>query len=802
MRQKALLFCCLIALAYACASPANAVRPGPDALYQPAPSAPQLENAAPWRADPILVSGTHAYRGGEWIYQDFLYDDHGAVGSPAENTPYGPDAHLFSPTAGTYVYPTDPAYANNAADLVELRVKPLADATAFRVTLNTLKDPARTAFTIALGDGDAPVDWPHGAGVSSPAELFVTVHGDHAELTDAAGAVKSPAPSVATDLVRRQIDVRVPHAAWDPGSRKVPVTVGVGLWDAKAGAYLKPTPGSSTADTPGGGSPAGTAIVNVGPRLEEPWPDVNDPVAPKTIGDAAAGGMVQARWWRERAQADALQLGDVGAFRVAVDFAKLAARTDDDSAIPQTGPMNRILASAYSFGQGMDPEKVCFDLGSGFDAGAQCVGRLVGQLQPYTIYVPKKPRPARGYGLSLLLHSLSANYNQYADSNNQSQLGERGAGTIVITPAGRGPDGFYAGIAEADTFEVWADVARRYELDADWTIVSGYSMGGFGTYRLLARWPDLFARGFSVVGIPGDHTNDQLASLRNTPILAWNATADELVNIQSSEQAVKDLTAAGLRFQELLFATADHLTLATNDEYGPGAAWLGDHRVERNPAHVTYVIDPKEDSAEANAVADHAYWLSGIGIRDGKDGRTGTIDARSEAFGVGDAKPGPLKDGAGVLQGGAQGPMPYRDRSQDWGPAPSAPKADRLVVKAANIASASVDAARAGLSCAPELKIDSDGPLDLKIVCAGAVRASGCASSITLRLPRVRGQRLVSAKVSRHGRTLTLKRGRDLRSVKVARLSYRAFSVRVVVRTSGKGSRARRVTVTRRIAAC
>ena len=60
-------------------------------------------------------------------------------------------ANTFSKPNGTYTYPTDPAYANNAADLVELRVKPLPDATAFRLTLNTMKDPSLVAFSIAIG---------------------------------------------------------------------------------------------------------------------------------------------------------------------------------------------------------------------------------------------------------------------------------------------------------------------------------------------------------------------------------------------------------------------------------------------------------------------------------------------------------------------------------------------------------------------------------------------------------------------------------------------------------------------------
>jgi pimeloyl-ACP methyl ester carboxylesterase len=404
--------------------------------------------------------------------------------------------------------------------------------------------------------------------------------------------------------------------------------------------------------------------------------------------------------------------------------------------------------------------------------------------------------------MTLLLHSLSANYNQYANSKNQSQLGERGGGSIVITPAGRGPDGFYAGIPEADTFEVWADVARHYNLDPDWTVVSGYSMGGFGTYRMLARWPDLFARGFSVVGIPGT-ANDQLASLRNTPILAWNSGADELVNISQSEAAVKALTAAGLRFVEHLFPTADHLTLATNDEFGEGADWLGQHRVDRNPPHVTYVADPTEDSAAATAVADHAYWVSGVSVRDPKKSPTGTFDALSAAFGMGDGKPTGVKQGAGTLNGGAHGPMPYVERSQDWTAAPASPAADRLDVVATNVAAATIDAARARLSCAPQLNLKSDGPLDLRIECSTiAVAAARCSSTVAFRLPVVRGQRVVRVVVWHKGKRLKAVRGRNVRNVSLRRVSPRAFSIRVQFRTNGSGSKARTVTVLRRVAGC
>src|SRR5437763_10479492 len=222
--------------------------PGPDALYAKPAAAPQLENAAPWKAKPILVSGAESYRDGEWLYQDFLYDDHGALGVPDPNTPWDEGSFTFSPPGGTFTYPSDPVYANNAADLVELRIRPLADATAFRVTFNTLLDASKTAFTIALGSSDAARAWPFGAGVSSPAALFVTVHGTTASLSDGRSSA-----TASVDLTRRQYDVRVPHAAWDPGTGSERVEIGTGLWDAAAGSYLKPAPGPRSATAPGGG---------------------------------------------------------------------------------------------------------------------------------------------------------------------------------------------------------------------------------------------------------------------------------------------------------------------------------------------------------------------------------------------------------------------------------------------------------------------------------------------------------------------------------------------------------------------
>jgi poly(3-hydroxybutyrate) depolymerase len=51
---------------------------------------------------------------------------------------------------------------------------------------------------------------------------------------------------------------------------------------------------------------------------------------------------------------------------------------------------------------------------------------------------------------------------------------------------------------------MWADIAAHFTLDPDRVASSGYSMGGYATYRLPTLYPDLFGKAFTQVGPAGD----------------------------------------------------------------------------------------------------------------------------------------------------------------------------------------------------------------------------------------------------------------------------------------------------------
>lgn len=685
-------------------------KPGPKLLYRKAFVSPQLTNAKPFRAKPILISGATAYRQGEFLYQDWLFDDNGARGTTDPGDPRNP-GNLFSKQNGTVTYPSAKAYAENAADLVELRVKPVKGATLFRVTLNTMNDPSLVAFTIALGGKAGTThEFPYGAGVVAPADQFLTVHPDGKKLVGdlivAPTGKSNPGGRVGVrvDRARRQITVRLPRAMYDPGRRTLRLAAGVGLWDAAAKSYLKPGP-SRSETSPGGAGSTGAAFFNVAFRGQEPLSAIT--ADPSTITDAA--------WWRDKLQGNALAAGDISNLFAEVDFGKLRRGVRDDSQVPKTGPMDRIYASHFEQQQGNDFGPACIA------AQSDCPGQYQGRLQPYAIYVPTKPRPASGYGLTLLMHSLSANYNQYLGTRNQSQFGERGTGSIVITPESRGPDEFYENYGAADVFDVWADVARRFKLDPDYTVATGYSMGGIGTFKLGAQFPDLFARLQPTVG--DEDENAVLASLRNVPVHMWNNHADELVNDASFVQTASGLDALGYRYELDAFQPCanakcsplfpNHLQLAINDQYAPMAEFLGAAKVDRNPAHVTYVLFPSRNHTELGVVGDHAYWVGGLKLRDGAE--TGTIDARSHGFGVADPVPGATKSDTGTLEGGALGTLLFTRQAKTWADPASEAVADRIDVDATGLSAATIEVKRAKATCQADVRITSDGPLTVTL---------------------------------------------------------------------------------------
>ena len=732
-------------------SPSSPPRPGPDALYGTNPTPPQLENGEGWDADPLLVSGHDAYRDGEYLYQDYVYDDHGAdtrhftAGSPANADSLG---GILSQPTGDFHYPNDgERYSYNGADLLEFRARPTADGVTYRITLNTMLEPDAAAVAIGIdtGGSDGRTDWGYGLG-----ELGASV--DHRLVVWGTGAELDGDPleddRVTVDVRRNQIEVEVPLDPEDETWRHYCVT---GLWNAKEGGFRQVAV-SPDEDTPGGlkrDSQDVPPVFNVGFRFEEPY---DRHVGPLDIGrglfdalDVTGIGhnLLDLVWdrsarvlgegnWREHAQSLALADRDISQFHADIDFERLREGTTDDASF-EAGFHSLLYPSRYYLGEGVDPDH---DV-------------LEGRIQPYNVYVPEnleEPAP-----MVLLLHSLGGAYTQYAVymPNLVKQLAEA-QGAVVLMPQARGPGRWYKREAELDIFEAWRDLETRVDIDRSRVTISGYSMGGFGTCMLAAQCPDLFGRGFSVVGPPSEDpiegltggllkapsklTNDLFGgegggdvlnvfaqdpesaleitdNLRHVPMLIWNTVGDPLVPVLSPENYARKLRRHGYRYQFDVFPVATHLSLGIRDQWDRAPEFIARGKVIRNPRRVTYRQVPELDHPEVGLVHDGAYWVSDIVTQDGED--AGLVDALSLADGYGDPN---LRRFRRV----GQTPQRHLSRGLQW----EQPDIDQrrgpenaLEVTLEGVAEATLWVEEAGLDTDTELtlRIDSDSEATLTL---------------------------------------------------------------------------------------
>ena len=169
--------------------------------------------------------------------------------------------------------------------------------------------------------------------------------------------------------------------------------------------------------------------------------------------------------------------------------------------MPKTGPINRIFVSRFEPFQGVSFAKQCLGTNVVGDGGADCVGEFGNKLQPYAIYVPKKPRPANGYGLTLLLHSLGGGLQPVHRTPRTSR--SSASAVPARSSSRRGRVAWTAAMTSfrARTSSRCGRTSRgTYQLDPSQTVVAGYSMGGLGSFKLAEQFPDLFARMQPTVG--------------------------------------------------------------------------------------------------------------------------------------------------------------------------------------------------------------------------------------------------------------------------------------------------------------
>ena len=112
-------------------------------------------------------------------------------------------------------------------------------------------------------------------------------------------------------------------------------------------------------------------------------------------------------------------------------------------------------------------------------------------VQPYALILPLEfgKQPERRWPLHIVLHGRGDTLNEVSFiRQHDGKPAPEGQDWIELHPFGR-TNNAYRWAGEADVFEAFADVRRRYRIDEKRVVLRGFSMGGAGAWHLGLHHP-------------------------------------------------------------------------------------------------------------------------------------------------------------------------------------------------------------------------------------------------------------------------------------------------------------------------
>lgn len=611
------------------------------------------------------VSGIGLYLGSEWVYQDFVYDDGGAL--------------------------------DNAADIVEVRVSASGNDLIVRITLNSFTEGSPVAIGMAVGEQQSPArDWPYSAEVSSQWDCFVLATPEDVFCIEPDEPIQELEPPI-INLSEGTIDFCLPEAViGDPTLR---LTIASGGWD----------PGAATLE-----------IVDLA---------FNHRQLETTTSE-----------FRSEAQTAAIDSGVLDGFFADVSFPTLGNSMVEP--LPsEPGIYDRVYRS-------------CQDLGLGYGTEFP---KYRGRWQPYILYVPDSYSDGEPAPLILMLHALGGTHFQYLSGGFLPQIGGE-LGALVITPLALGIDGWYWDEALVDTLDAWCDMDRHYSVDKERVYVTGYSMGGYGTYRLTTLFPELFAAAATWVGPPAyqywaypsqpipagsrqqpGKTTEMVENVAYVPTYIIAGSADTLVPVSGADYHASRYASLGYEYRYARHTEMGHLEYAYHNDFSRERDWLSSHQRVIDPPQVMLRIRPsawvtsdrpsdeqiailghlRELLAELGGQLDGAYWVSGVATTvNGQDFATVDLTSHGKAARIPIVAPvGPdtITDFGDPAYPGTTYVLQGNDRTFDL-----APMENRLVGSLSGVSELTVDLDRAELlSVDLDLDISVDQDVTLRLISGG-----------------------------------------------------------------------------------
>ena len=265
-------------------------------------------------------------------------------------------------------------------------------------------------------------------------------------------------------------------------------------------------------------------------------------------------------------------------------------------------------------------------------------------MEPYCVYRPKGRRGRKGLPLVILLHGYGGDERSMIQED-VAALADR-YGMLLLAVRGRG-NSFYDRQAEEDFFRAFEATCARYHIDRDRVYLVGTSMGSTGVWRMVTRFPHLFAAVAPVCGWtqprlwyrkwygPADNPGEVDACMRpllddlnsldaaenmiHVPAFVLHGARDETVSVEHSRRMVARLRALGAAVVYREYARSGHKGFRTRWDSvfrwfcgGDAIGWEGGRRrrLRGTGAPLRRVVAPECVSYVTRTLRHRrAYWV-------------------------------------------------------------------------------------------------------------------------------------------------------------------------------------------------
>jgi predicted peptidase len=181
----------------------------------------------------------------------------------------------------------------------------------------------------------------------------------------------------------------------------------------------------------------------------------------------------------------------------------------------------------------------------------------------YTLLIPSPYDPAQKYPLIVALHYAGQMTPFFGKGIllGLVQPALRELAAIVVAPDAPGKS-WDEPESEAAVLDLMEHIQKRYPIDPRRIVLTGYSLGGRGTWYLASRHPELFSAALPLAGSPPRDLKSRAEALSKIPLYLIHSRRDEIVPLGPTEDAVRLLRAAGARVELVVLSGVTHYETA------------------------------------------------------------------------------------------------------------------------------------------------------------------------------------------------------------------------------------------------